>query len=83
MASLAAAALAGCLSYSGAQLSAMSTYDICELQSEQWRNLNEESRRAARSELERRKADCATYASAIQARRQFNLHEQMYNNQSP
>jgi hypothetical protein len=61
----------------------MSALDICAARAEQWSHMTEESRRLLGSEIEKRKADCAPYGPAIQALHERELHDRMYNNQSP
>lgn len=73
----------GCQSYAPSRVSAMSTYDICELQALQNPNLTEEARRLMRSELERRKETCAPHQAAIRAQQDKDLYDQMYGGQSP
>jgi len=78
-----AVTVSGCQTYAPSQVSAMSTYDICELQALQTPNLTEESRRLVRSELERRKDTCAPHQAAIKVQRDKDLYDQTYGNQSP
>jgi len=78
-----ACALAGCTSYAPSQVASMRTYEICQLQVEQGPNLTETSRRLLLSELDRRKETCAAHRQAIQTRRDENLYEWTYRNQSP
>ena len=65
------------------QVSALSTYDICETQVNQSWNLSDEARRALQGELDRRKENCGPHRSAIRAARDEELYDRMYRNQSP
>ena len=80
---LVAVATTGCLSYAPAQVSAMSSLEICDLQLNQSPNMTDETQRLLRSELERRKETCAQHRAAIQARRDEELYDLTYGNQSP
>ena len=61
----------------------MSSYNLCELQSTQRLNLTEESKRALRSELDRRKENCSSHLAGIRARQQEELDLRTYGMQSP
>ena len=74
---------AGCAAYAPQQISAMSTYEICEAQVGQSWNLGEESRRLLAAELARRKDSCGPHQRAIQAQRDEELYDRMYRIQSP
>jgi hypothetical protein len=78
-----AIALGGCVSYSPSNVGAMSTLEICELQTEQAPNLTPESRRLLESEVARRKESCSAYAPAIASRRAADIYRWTYGNQSP
>ena len=75
--------LTGCTSLGPAQVSAMSTYDICEMQVNQGVNMTDESRRLLSSELVRRKESCAPHRAEIQRVRNEDLLDKTYNNWSP
>ena len=79
----AALLLAGCVSYSPSQLSAMQTVDLCEAIDVQAYNLTPETRSAMQSELGRRKESCSTYSAAVAQRRQDVLDYETYGKQSP
>ena len=83
IASLPVLTLTGCLTYGSSEVSAMSTYTICELQAEQAPNLTPESKQLLASEVARRKESCATHAPAIAARRADNYYRWTYGNESP
>jgi hypothetical protein len=78
-----AAALGGCVTYGSADVSRMSTYEICALQVNQRPNLTESSRELMQAELAKRKEDCAPHLRRIQAERDELLYELTYRNQSP
>lgn len=75
---VASAFFTGCVSYSPARLSAMTSVDLCELQEVQGRNLSAETQRAMQDELQRRKESCAPHSAVLAARRDALLHERMY-----
>ena len=77
------AVVSGCMTYGPQQVSRMSTYDICETQVGQGWNLDDESKRALQTELDRRKESCAPHRTAIRAQRDEELYDRMYRNQSP
>lgn len=79
----AALLLAGCVSYSPSQLSAMQTVELCETIDVQAYNLTPETRSAMQSELARRKESCSTYGTAVTQRRQAVLDYETYGKQSP
>ena len=72
------AAMAGCVAYSPAQISAMPTVDLCELADVQRSNMNADTRRALESELQRRNDNCGNHAAAVAERRQAFLDREMY-----
>ena len=77
--SLAAAALlGGCVSYSPAQLSAMSTVDMCEMEYMQGRNLSAETKQAIRSELQRRNDTCGNHATEVAQRYAEFMYRETY-----
>ena len=55
----AALVVAGCVSYSPTQLSAMNTVDLCELQQMQGPNLSPETKGTMQGELSRRGESCS------------------------
>jgi hypothetical protein len=75
---LAAALLAGCVSYSPGQLSAMSNVDLCELRETQGMNLSDETKRAVQGELQRRNDSCSNHAAVLAQRREAFLYREMY-----
>jgi hypothetical protein len=79
----AALLLAGCVSYSPAQLSAMQTVDICETIDVQSYNLSPDTRSALQSELSRRNESCSKYSDVVAQRRQDFLDRETYGKQSP
>lgn len=70
--------LAGCVTYSPAQLSAMNTVDLCELQQMQGPNLSPETKGAMQSELSRRNESCAKYSAVLAQRHAEFMHRQTY-----
>jgi hypothetical protein len=76
-------ALGGCMTYGSADVSRMSTYEICALQVNQRPNLTERSRELLHAELASRKEDCSPHMRRIQAERAELLYELTYRNQSP
>jgi hypothetical protein len=78
-----AMALGGCISLSPSQVSAMSAYEICEMQVNQGPNISEASRGLLASELGRRKETCAPHFAGIQRQRDQQLWDDTYNNFSP
>ncbi len=78
-----ALALAGCLSYGPQHLSSMSAYDLCELQHYQRVNLNAGSQTAVANELKRRNESCGGVLPQIERDRADDVHDRMYNRQSP
>ena len=79
----AALLLAGCVSYTPAQLSAMQTVDICETIDVQSYNLSADTRGALQTELARRNESCSKYGEAVAQRRQDFLDRETYGKQSP
>ena len=79
----AALLLAGCVTYTPAQLTAMQTVDICEMTDVQSYNLTPETRSAVQSELARRNESCSQHSSAVAQRRQDFLDQETYGKQSP
>jgi hypothetical protein len=75
---IAAALLAGCVSYSPAQLSAMSNVDLCELREAQGMNLSADTKRAVEGELQRRNDRCSNHAAVLAQRREAFLYREMY-----
>jgi ABC-type uncharacterized transport system auxiliary subunit len=78
-----ALALSACVSYSPAEVSALSSYEICSAQVNQGSGITEASWRLLQSELERRKVDCRAHRAAIQFERDERLYYYMYGQQSP
>jgi hypothetical protein len=76
-----AALLVGCVTYSPAQLSAMSTVDICETEYMQGRNLSQEARQAIQSELQRRNDNCRNHAVEVAQRHDAFMYREMYGKQ--
>ena len=81
--SAAALLLAGCVTYSPAQLSAMSPVDLCETLDVQSYNLSPESRAAIQAELQRRNDSCSNHATVVAQRRRDFLDREMYGKESP
>ena len=79
----AALLVAGCVSYSPSQLSAMQSVDLCQTLDMQAYNLTPETRSAIQSELGRRKESCSTYSATVAQRRQDVLDYETYGKQSP
>jgi hypothetical protein len=75
---VALAALGGCVTYSGDELARLSPVELCELQIQQGVNLDADTRRTLRTELERRKVDCAGHAVELALRRDARMHELTY-----
>ena len=75
------AALAGCVTYTPSQLSAMNTVDLCELREVQGPNLSPETKSAMQGELSRRGESCAKYGTALAERREAFLYREMYGKQ--
>jgi hypothetical protein len=75
---IAAALLAGCISYSPSQLSAMSNVDLCELREAQGMNLSNDTKRAVEGELQRRNDRCSNHAAVLAQRRDAILYREMY-----
>ena len=73
-----AALLGGCVSYSPAQLSAMSTVDMCELEYMQRPNLSSETKQAMQSELQRRKDSCGNHAAEVAHRYAEFMYRETY-----
>ena len=75
---IAAALLAGCVSYSPSQLSAMSNVDLCELREVQGMNLSNDTKRAVEGELQRRNDRCSNHAAVLAQRREAFMYREMY-----
>jgi hypothetical protein len=75
--------ITGCISYSPAQVSAMSAYDLCELENFQRVNLTSASKAALEQELKRRNENCAGLMPQIVHDREDDRLDRMYNRQSP
>ena len=73
-----AAAAAGCVSYSPAQLSSMSAVDLCETEYMQGPNLSADTRRAIQSELQRRNDSCRNHAMAVAQRYEEFMYRETY-----
>jgi hypothetical protein len=74
----AALALAGCVTYSPSQLSAMNTVDLCELEQMQRPNLSPETKSAMQSELQRRGESCSKYSTVLAQRYADFMYRQTY-----
>jgi hypothetical protein len=70
--------VAGCVNYTPAQLSAMSTDDICETEYMQRPNLSPEAKQAIQSELQRRNDNCANHAVEVAHRYDEFMYREMY-----
>ena len=79
----AAAALSGCLSYSPQQFSAMSSYDLCDLQHYQRMNFTAAGRAALDAELKRRNESCRGLIAQIERDHADDEYDRMNNRQSP
>lgn len=75
--------IAGCISYTPQELSAMSAYRLCELETVYRMNLTDEAKDRLRNELKQRKEDCSAHLPAIQAQREWDFERAVYGNQSP
>lgn len=75
--------LAGCVTYSPSQLSAMQTVDICETIDVQSYNLSPQTRSALEGEVARRSESCSSYGAAVAQRRQEFLDREVYGKNSP
>lgn len=75
--------LSACLTYTPQQLSQRTAVDLCEMSTEYRVNLSDESRRRVAAELERRKIDCLDQRAAIKMKRDAQMYEWTYLNQSP
>jgi negative regulator of sigma E activity len=78
---VAAAMLAGCVSYTPDKLAAMSSVDLCDLQATQGVNLSADTKRALQGEVQRRNDSCGNYAAVIAQRRDEFLYREMYGKQ--
>ncbi|MGE5526976.1 MAG: hypothetical protein ACM3SS_24910 [Rhodospirillaceae bacterium] len=83
IATITAAVLAGCLTYSPRDYTAMSAYDLCELEHYQRVNLTAQSRTALEAELKRRNESCKGVLPRIERDRADDVYDRMYNRQSP
>jgi hypothetical protein len=83
LAGAAALAASGCMTYGPRQYSAMSAYELCDLQHYQRANLTAASRSALADELRRRNENCRGLLAQIQHDREDDWHDRMYNRQSP
>jgi hypothetical protein len=83
LAATAAAALllAGCVTYSQAQLSGMNTVDLCELQQIQGPNLSPETKAAMQGELSRRNESCGKYSAVLAERYADFMFRETYGRQ--
>jgi hypothetical protein len=70
--------LAGCVTYSPSQLSAMNTVDMCELEQMQRPNLSAETKSAFQSELQRRGESCAKYSAELEKRYADFMYRETY-----
>jgi hypothetical protein len=78
---IAAALVAGCISYSPGQLSALSNVDLCELRETQGMNLSADTKRAVQGELQRRNDSCSNHAAVLAQRRDAIMYREMYGKQ--
>jgi hypothetical protein len=78
IAGLSLAALAGCGTYTPANLQSMSVVDICELQYMQGRNLSPAARQTIESELQRRNDKCENHKTEVAQRYADFMYRQMY-----
>lgn len=83
IAGVAALAASGCLTYGPKDYSAMSAYELCDLQHYQRVNLAAASRSALADELKRRNDNCRGVLPQIEHDRADDWHDRMYNRQSP
>lgn len=83
VAGAAALAMAGCLSYSPQQYSAMTAYDLCELEHYQRINLSAAAKAALADELKRRNESCRGVLPQIAQDHADDDYDRMYNRQSP
>ena len=79
----AALAVAGCLTYGPKDYSAMTAYDLCELENFQRVNLTAASKAALEQELKRRNESCSGLIPQIVRDREDDRYDRMYNRQSP
>ena len=70
--------LAGCVNYTPAQLSGMSTVDICETEYMQRPNLSPQAKQAIQSELQRRNDSCGKHAVEVAQRYGQFMYREMY-----
>ena len=70
--------LTGCVNYTPSQLSAMSTFDICETEYMQRPNLSPEAKQAIQSELQRRNDNCGKHAVEVAHRYDEFMYREMY-----
>jgi hypothetical protein len=73
-----AALVGGCVSYSPAQLSAMSAVDICETENMQRFNLSPQTKQAIQSELQRRNDNCRNHAVEVAQRYEEFMYRETY-----
>jgi hypothetical protein len=75
--------ITGCISYSPAQVSAMSSYDLCEAQLYSRINLSAETREQVSNEIRKRNEDCSRQVPAIEANRADQAYDAMYGRSGP
>jgi hypothetical protein len=75
--------ITGCISYSPAQVSAMSAYDLCEAQLYSRINLSSETREQVSNEIRKRNEDCSRQVPAIEANRADQAYDAMYGRSGP
>ena len=75
--------ITGCISYSPAQVSAMSAYDLCEAQLYSRVNLSSETREQVSNEIRKRNEDCSRQVPAIEANRADQAYDAMYGRSGP
>ena len=78
-----AAAVTGCITYSPAQVSAMSAYDLCEAELYNRVNLTDDTRAQVSGEIRKRNEDCSRQVPAIEAEREFERDDAMYGRSGP
>ena len=78
LAGLSVLVLAGCVSYSPAQLSSMSAVDLCETEYMQGPNLSADTKRAIQGEMQRRNDNCRNHATAVAQRYEEFMYRETY-----
>lgn len=75
--------VAGCITYTPQELSAMPPLKLCEMQLYSRVNLKDETKRLLQTELSRRNEDCRKYVPEIEAERAYERETAMYCCTSP